>query len=254
MALPHELNPTGRFSDRSDDYVKYRPSYPAEAIDAMIAGLESSERVAADVGAGTGISARLLGDRGWSVLAVEPNQAMRDAAEPHARVVFRAGTAEKTGLDDSSVNLVLAAQAFHWFRPEESIAEFARILRPGGRLALVWNRRRDDDPFTFAYRTALLEVARDGIVERMDFDSAVVEKAGLFSTARLVSFPYDQKLDLEALLGRARSASYVPKSGRDAVKVTEKLRSLFAEHADSEGQVQLRYVTQVHLADVKKAR
>src|SRR5687768_13852072 len=175
MTHLHDLNPTGRFTDRTDDYVKYRPSYPKDAIDAIVAGLEGSPvRAAADIGAGTGIAARLLGDRGLSVVAVEPNQEMRDAAAPPPRVVWRDGTAEATGLEQGSVDLVLAAQAFHWFRAEETLREFARILRPDGRLSLMWNRRRRDDPFTAGYRAAILEAGGDSAVEPMDFDPALI--------------------------------------------------------------------------------
>jgi len=255
MTHLHDLNPTGRFTDRTDDYVKYRPSYPKEAIDAIVAGLEGPPvRTAADIGAGTGISARLLGDRGLSVVAVEPNQEMRDAAAPHPRVVWRHGAAEATGLDSDSIDLVLAAQAFHWFRADEALREFARVLRPGGRLSLMWNRRRRDDAFTAGYRAAILEVGGDSLVERMDFDPALVAKSGFFSPARLVVFPFHQVLDFTALVGRAMSASYVPKTGPGAGKVTELLRELHARHADSQGVVKLMYTTEVYLAEAPGGR
>jgi SAM-dependent methyltransferase len=251
----HDMDPTGRFSDRTDDYVKYRPSYPKGAIDAITEGLEvAPARTAVDVGAGTGISARLLAARGLSVIAIEPNQGMRDAAEPHPGVVWRNGTAEKTSLEPASADLVLAAQAYHWFRGGEALREFARILRPGGRLALMWNRRRRDDPFTAGYRAAILEVGGDSLVERMDFDSAVVAKSGLFSAARLLTFPLDQPLDFTGLLGRAMSASYVPNTGPGAAKVTELLRQLHARHADGNGMVSLMYTTEVYLAESHEGR
>lgn len=276
MTHLQDLNPTGRFTDRTDDYVKYRPSYPEGAIDAIVEGLDAAARrdarggsvitggavaadigagssgttraVAADIGAGTGISARLLADRGLSVIAVEPNREMREAAEPHTGVAWRDGTAENTGLGTASVDVVLAAQAFHWFRAEEALREFARILRPGGRLALMWNRRRHDDPFTAGYRAAILEVGGDSAVERMDFDPEAIARSGLFSAARLVAFPFHQTLDFDGLLGRAMSASYVPKTGPQAGKVTELLRALHARYADPHGIVKLMYTTEVYLA------
>ena len=250
MTHLHDLNPTGRFADRTDDYVKYRPSYPKGAIDAIVAGLEGSiGRRAADVGAGTGISARRLGARGLSVVALEPNTAMRDAAAPHPRVVWRDGTAEATGLERASLDLVLAAQAFHWFRAEEALREFARILRGGGRLSLMWNRRRRDDAFTAGYRAAILEVGGDSLVERMDFDPELVARSGSFSPARLVAFPFHQELDFTGLVGRAMSASYVPKTGPGAVKLMELLRELHARHADGQGLVKLAYTTEVYIAE-----
>src|SRR5262245_13861892 len=129
----HTMNPTGRFSDRASDYVKYRPTYPAAAIDAVLEGLgPAGTLVAADVGAGTGISSRLLAERGVRVIAVEPNRVMRDAAEPHELVEWRDGRAEGTGLESSSLDLVLCAQSFHWFEPAAALGELARVLRPGG--------------------------------------------------------------------------------------------------------------------------
>jgi SAM-dependent methyltransferase len=255
MTHLHDLDPTGRFTDRTDDYVKYRPSYPTKAIDAIVAGVDDlSFRTAADIGAGTGISARLLGDRGLSVVAVEPNQAMRDAATPHPRVAWRAGTAEVTGLEPRSIDVVLAAQAFHWFRAEEALREFARILRPPGRLALMWNRRSRDDAFTAGYRAAILEVGGDSLVERMDFDPETLVRSGLFAPARLVAVPFHQTLDWAGLLGRAMSASYVPKTGAGAAKIRELLRALYARHADGQGMVKLVYTTEVYLADALEGR
>jgi len=128
MANSDDQDPTGRFTNRAEDYVRYRPSYPAAAIDALLAGLGApTTLVAADVGAGTGISARLLAERGVEVVAVEPNRAMREAAAPHARVTFRDGSAEAIPLADGSVDLVLAAQAYHWFRAVPAVTEMARV-------------------------------------------------------------------------------------------------------------------------------
>jgi SAM-dependent methyltransferase len=121
MTVP-EQNSVSRFDDRAADYVQYRPSYPASAVDHLLSGLgELDTLIAADIGAGTGISARLLGDRGVRVVAVEPGAAMRGAAAPHPNVRWVAGVAEATGLAPQSVDLALAAQAFHWFRPAEAL-------------------------------------------------------------------------------------------------------------------------------------
>ena len=238
-----------RFDDRAADYVKYRPTYPRHAIDAILDGLGSPAGiVAADVGAGTGISARLLGDAGVRVIAVEPGAAMRAAAADHPRVTWVAGTAEATGLASNSIDLVLAAQAFHWFRPPEALAEFARILKPGRRLAIMWNRRSTTDPLTAGYRQAIVDVGGEIEAERMPFDPGVVAGSGLFTSAERVEFPNAQRLDLDGLIGRARSASYVPKTGGDGAKLISMLKDLHARHADSNGYVSLVYVTEVYRA------
>jgi SAM-dependent methyltransferase len=238
-----------RFDDRADDYVRYRPSYPAAAIDAVLDGLGAPERiVVADVGAGTGISARLLGDRGVRVLAVEPGRKMRAAAAAHPQVTWVGGTAEATGLGSGVVRLVLAAQAFHWFRPAEALAEFARILGPSGRLALMWNRRSTTDPLTAGYRQAILDVGGEVVAERMPFEPGVVAGSGLFSPVIRAAFPNAQRLDLDGLIGRARSASYVPKTGDAGERLVSMLRDLHARHADDAGFVSLIYDTEVFLA------
>ena len=235
-----------RFSDRATDYVRFRPTYPAGAIHAMLDGLGPPERlVAADIGAGTGISARLLGDRGLRVLAVEPGDAMRRAAAPHPNVAWVAGRAEATGLRSEVADLVLCAQSFHWFRPAEVLPEFARILKPRRRLAIMWNRRSTSDPLTAGYRQAILDVGGETAAERMRFDPEVIGGSGLFSSAERQSFPNFQRLDLEGLIGRARSASYVPKRGAAGEHLVDRLRALHAQYAAANGYVTLVYQTEV---------
>ena len=225
-----------RFDDRASDYVRYRPSYPAAAIDRILEGLGPPDRlVAADIGAGTGISARLLGDRGVRVLAVEPGVAMRGAAAAHPNVTWIGGTAEATGLASGVVGLVLAAQAFHWFRPPQALAEFARILEPSGRLAIMWNRRSTTDPLTAGFRQAILDVGGETAAERMPFDADVVSGSGLFSPVVRATFPNAQRLDLEGVIGRARSASGVPKTGALGEQLVSMLRDLHARYADCDG-------------------
>jgi SAM-dependent methyltransferase len=245
----HELDPTGRFSDRAAEYVRYRPGYPTAAIDALLAGLAPPVMLtAADVGAGTGISARALAERGVSVYAIEPNRAMRDAAAPHVKVSWQDGTAEATGLPDGAVDLLLAAQAFHWFQVSEALAEFHRVLRPGGRLALMWNSRDRSDPVTRSYVEAIHEVNGEHPAERRPFDPAALTEAGRFSEPTKLEFKHSQELDRDGLIGRATSASYVPREGKAYAALTKLLAKLFERHRDDRGHVTLRYVTELHLA------
>jgi SAM-dependent methyltransferase len=243
------METVARFDDRAADYVRYRPSYPAGAIDGILDGLGPPGRiVAADVGAGTGISARLLGDRGVRVLAIEPGAAMRGAAAAHPRVTWIAGTAEATGLGSGSVGLVLAAQAFHWFRPPAALAEFARILAPSGRLAIMWNRRSATDPLTAGYKQAILDVGGEVAAERMPFEPGVVAGSGRFSPVERAAFPNAQRLDLAGFIGRAHSASYVPKTGEEGERLLSLLRDLHGRYADAAGFVSLIYETEVFVA------
>jgi len=246
----HEMDPTGRFSDRAADYVRFRPDYPAAAIDCVLEGLGSAARVtAADVGAGTGISARQLAARGVEVVAVEPNAAMRAAAEPHALVRWREGTGEATGLEPASVELVLCAQAFHWFRAREAVAEFHRVLRPHGRLALVWNSRSRTDPFSLGYIEAVRSVNGEHPAEMRTFEPEAVSAEGRFTPPRLRTFEHGQRLDRAGLLGRAASASYVPKDGAPFARLVALLDALHEQYRDAHGLVTLRYVTEIWLAE-----
>jgi SAM-dependent methyltransferase len=235
-----------RFRDRAGDYVKYRPGYPPAAVTAMIAGLGPPQQlVAADVGAGTGISARLLGERGVQVVAVEPGEEMRRAATPHPSVRWVAATGEATGLRSQSVDLVLCAQSFHWLRTAEALAEFARILKRRQRLAIVWNRRSPSDPLSTGYRQALVEVGSEISVESTTFDPAVVARSGFFSAPDRTAYPNPQRLDLDGLIGRARSASYVPRSGPAADHLIDLLTTLHQHHADASGLVTFVYETEL---------
>jgi SAM-dependent methyltransferase len=246
---PHAPNSVERFHDRADDYVRYRPSYPSQAIDAILDGLGPPASILeADVGAGTGISARLVADRGVKVVAVEPGEAMRRAASSHPRVAWLAARAESTALRPHSMDLVVCAQSFHWFRPPETLSEFARILKPSGRLALMWNRRNRSDPFTAAYREALLAVGGESDAERMIFDPAVVARSRRFSNPTRQLLPNAQRLDLDGLIGRARSASYAPKSGEAGDRLIAALRDLHARFADTSGIVTLVYDTEIFFA------
>jgi SAM-dependent methyltransferase len=246
----HDQDPTGRFSDRAADYVKYRPGYPGAIVDAVLEGLGDPARLtAADIGAGTGISARALADRGVGVIAIEPNAAMRSAAAAHPLVQWREGTGEATGLEGGSVDLVLCAQAFHWMRQEDALREFARILRSGGRVAILWNERDRLDPLLAAYRAAILEAGGEHPAEMREFDPSVIAREGLFAGVRVVEAPNQQRLDEEGLIGRAMSASYVPKAGPGAERLVRRLREIYREHRDGAGLVTLQYRTRVWLAE-----
>jgi SAM-dependent methyltransferase len=211
--------------------------------------------VLVDVGCGTGISSRLFSTLGVDVIGIEPNAEMRATAAatslgPAERpVTYREGKAEATGLPPAVADLVLAAQAFHWFDPDAALQEFHRILKPEGWAALIWNERDERDPFSAAY----------GNIIRTGKDTAAVEnprqgQAGkplltspLFQKAERVTFPNNQVLDEEGLLGRSFSASYAPKEPGDVTAWTEQLKALFAQH-QRDGAVTLHYQTSVYLA------
>jgi SAM-dependent methyltransferase len=257
MSSAPSLRTTERFSDRVENYVRFRPSYPPEAIDALCrqAGLKSDSRVA-DVGSGTGIFAALLLPHAARVFGVEPNAAMRAVGERSfggdARFVSVAGTAEATGLPGESVDLVTAAQAFHWFDASACRREFARILRPGGRVALIWNERLvDATPFLAAYEALLRRHATDyALVNHANLDASAV---GAFYEPRdftLIEFPNEQRFNFEGLKGRLLSSSYAPNAGHPAHgPMLRELEEIFGRHAEG-GMVAFRYTTKLYLGSL----
>ncbi len=249
------LNPTGRFSGLASLYAKCRPDYPPEAIDFIVTrcGL-GPQALLVDVGCGTGISARLVAGRGLPVLGIEPNADMRARAEseppppdcPTPR--YQDGRAEATGLPDGCADVVLAAQAFHWFAPAAALAEFARILKPGGWVALVWNERDETDPFTAAYGAAVRATRHAAAVEGPRGRAGeVLLHDPRFEGGERVVFGHAQVVDQDGLLGRAFSASYAPREPAEAEAFAAALRDVFARF-QRDGRVVVRYETAVYLA------
>jgi SAM-dependent methyltransferase len=247
---------TTRFSDRVQNYVRYRPGYPAEVLQVLQAetGLAPG-RAVADVGSGTGISAKLFLDAGHPVFAVEPNAEMRAAAEamlggdPRFRSVD--GSAEATTLPDASVDYVVAAQAFHWFDPARVSAEWRRIVRPGGWMVLLWNTRHlDTTPFLRAYEALLREHGTDytAVTHENVTDESLRAVLGDGYGERVV--PNEQVFDFEGLKGRLLSSSYAPNvchPGHEPMLAA--LERIFREH-QRDGRVRFEYDTEIYFGRV----
>ncbi len=246
-------DPKHRFSNRVKDYVRFRPSYPP----ALLTLLRDEARIGpevtvADMGSGTGILTDMLLQTGCRVLGVEPNRLMREAAEDHLeshpRFQSVAGSAEASGLSDASVDLVTAAQAFHWFRVDESGREFRRILRPEGTVVLLWDSRRvEGTPFLKGYEHILRQWGTDYTMVRRSYD---VDKslARLFGNAEIKhrTFTNNQFLTYEVLEGRLLSSSYVPTRADSSCRpLLTALTNLFQEHA-VDNTVKMLYDTQVY--------
>jgi SAM-dependent methyltransferase len=246
-------DPTGRFSNRVTDYVRFRPSYPSALVDLLVEELGIGPgKTVADVGSGTGILTTLLLDTQSRVIGVEPNPAMRAAAEgklsDRPGFVSAEGLAEATGLEDDSVDAVTAAQAFHWFRVDETAKEFRRILRPEGRAALIWNSRPPvGSPFLVAYETFLEDWGTDYTTVR---EKHVVDDAlpRFFGGGPMTSrqFANEQVLDYRGLEGRLLSSSYTPpRDDPRCPPMLDALMTLFGEHS-IDGVVRIDYDTKVY--------
>jgi len=246
------LAPTQRFSSRVENYVRYRPGYPAGVLELLRTecGL-SPESVVADIGSGTGKLTELLLESGCRVLGVEPNTEMRQAAEralgDNSRFTSIAAAAEVTTLPDECAYLIVAGQAFHWFDRERCRDEFVRILKPGGWVVLIWNDRRTDaTPFLAAYETLLREFATD--YEQVNHRNIDVNALREFFRVelKLRKFPYAQCFDFDGLKGRLLSSSYAPEPGQpNHEAMLTRLREIFDVH-QQDGRVAFDYDTLVY--------
>ncbi|MCW3126130.1 MAG: SAM-dependent methyltransferase [Bacteroidetes bacterium] len=238
---------TNRFSDRVDNYIKYRPGYPADVLlyleQAM--GLDASWTVA-DIGSGTGISTEMFLGNSNKVYAVEPNKEMRDAADRllahHAGYISIDGTAEHTTLPIQSSDLVIAAQAFHWFDKPAFKKECTRIARDGAYCLLLWNERKVKSPFEMAYEDLLLNYATD--YTTVDHRNIKPEDLALFFAPNKMTrkvFHNEQWFDYEGVKGRLLSSSYAPNAGHiNYEPMLEHLKGIFALHQQS-GKVSFSY-------------
>lgn len=252
-----QLDPTKRFSERVQNYVRYRPGYPAALTPAIAehCALASGARVA-ELGAGTGILTGDLLAAGFRVVAVEPNAQMLRAAQVHLGghqgFEARQASAEATGLDPESVDAVVAAQAFHWFDVPKVRAEVMRIGGRGVAVALVWNSRRlDRTEFLRAYEAHAHRWGRD--YEKVAARYADPEALdALFGEGgwRRYAFDNEQRLTREGLLGRLESCSYLPMVGdADFDAMRADAEAMFERHA-REGWVEIEYDTELFVGRV----
>ena len=239
---PKARGPYTAFAEVAGAYERGRPGYPDEAVRWLV-GDEPSDVV--DVGAGTGKLTRLLVSLGHRVTAVEPLDEMRAELEsvlPGVRAL--AGSAEAIPLPDASADVVVSAQAFHWFDHDDALPDIARVLRPGGRLALVWNCRDDRDPW-MARLSAIIgnETVHDWEV------IPVIEEGGYFGNVENAQFSLEQVLDRDVLLDLVLSRSYLAKlPAPEREPVLESVGALYDETA-SDGGVRLAYVTECFRAE-----
>jgi SAM-dependent methyltransferase len=246
-------NSTTRFSNRVEQYVKYRPSYPKEIIPFLEknVGLNSSF-IIADIGSGTGISTKLFLDNGNKVFAIEPNNDMRKKAEELLRrydlFISINGTAEHTTLADASIDMIVAGQAFHWFDAAKTKIEFRRISKPHTYCILIWNERLVVSGFEKAYEQLLFDYATD--YKEVDHKNVSEQKIAEFFSPNdflLKTFPNKQVFDFEGVKGRLLSSSYAPdETHPNFHSMIDTLQKLFDEYKVN-NNIQFNYETKVYI-------
>ena len=233
---PRVRGPHTAFAAVADAYERARPGYPEAAVRWLV-GDEPTDVV--DLGAGTGKLTRVLVGLGHRVTAIEPLAEMRaelEAAVPG--VTALAGTAEALPLPDGSADVVTCGQAFHWFDHTRSLPEIARVLRPRGRLALVWNSRDDSDPWV----ARLSAIIGNETVDESDL--VPVHASGLFGPVETARFDFAHVLDREGLLDLILSRSYCAKlPPGDREPILRATGALYDETAGPEG-VRIAYLTE----------
>lgn len=251
-------NPTGRFSSRVENYIKYRPDYPQSIINLLKdeCGLKASS-VIADIGSGTGILSELFLKNGNPVYGIEPNRKMREAAERLLRTYEKfesiEAKAEATTLAGKSIDFVTAGQSFHWFDHQKTRREFLRILKPDGWTALVWNERRTDTtPFLVAYEKMLNEYGTDyETVNHTKIGDGVIAAFFAPGDFRLKIFETRQVFDFESLKGRLLSSSYTPEEGHPKYHpMLNELERIFRAH-EGTGGVAFEYDTKIYYGQLQ---
>ena len=236
------LDSRERFSATAELYDKNRPSYPSALLDWILGTCAPPPGgTILDIGCGTGISTRLFAARGFDVVGIDPNEAMLASAQKTPGVRYQRGEASATGLAAGSIDLVTAAQSFHWFANQPTLVEFARILKPGGHCAAFWNVRSQEPGFMSEYDDLLRSSSREyATIESHEKTLQALAADPHLIDKRQAEFPNEQRCDRDGLLGRAFSSSYVVHGVEDRESFEERLLGLFHRHAQG-GVVALLY-------------
>lgn len=255
------MNKLQRFSNRVDHYVRFRPRYPQAIADRLKAeGVLAEGMRVADVGSGTGFSAELFLQNSCTVIGIEPNAEMREAGDQFlaGNVQFSSigATAENTTLEDHSIDLVVAGQAFHWFDRAAFKKECQRILKPGGHVVLIWNdRQTDSTDFLKAYEDLLKYFGTD--YKEVNHKNVPDEAFdALFGATNWKHFdvPNRQDFDFAGLKGRLFSSSYVPAEDHpDSKFMVDVLKKIFIRYQEN-GHVSFLYDTRVYYGTVPQER
>jgi len=242
---------TKRFSNRVDNYVKYRPSYPAQLIDYLLNEIGINKKaIVADIGSGTGIFSKLLINKVKTIYCVEPNNEMRLYSEEMFKSAKNSyvinGTAEATALNDNSIDFITVAQAFHWFNIRKTMKEFRRIIKANGIMILVWNNRLTNTEFLNTYEYGVQKYANDyNEVNHQNITEAEIREC-FNSDMKKIKFNNFQEFDFNGVMGRLLSSSYAPLEGTENyIKLKEIVKEAFDKGAIN-GKVRFNYETKLY--------
>jgi SAM-dependent methyltransferase len=238
------------FSQAADVYERGRPSYPREAVHRIVEALDiRAGRRVLDLAAGTGKFTRHLRETGAAIVAVEPSAAMRsELTRLLPDVECLEGKGEHIPLPDRCVDVVTVAQAFHWFDASLALPEIARVLRPHGGLALIWNERDETIPWVAEMTRVIRWDTQRPFQLSTDF-AALLNDSGLFSPAEVSRLRWSDEIDRETFSARIASVSYIallPPPERQQI-IDEALR-LVASFPD---RFAMPYVTDIYLCRLR---
>lgn len=251
MNEKEKFDSVGRFTNRVENYINYRPHYPVEIISFLNTecGFDQS-KIIADIGSGPGISCEHFIANGNTVYAVEPNPEMRKAAEQiysdSKNFISVNGTAETTTLGSNSIDLIIAGQAFHWFDREKCKTEFKRILRLDGYVILMWNDKTASNDFMKSYYNLIKKYGTDyEKINHTNVDDNVIGKFFSPQTFQKKSFIHTHPLDYKGLEGRLLSSSYIPLEGDSSEGMISELRNMFEKY-NANGNIGMEYQTNLY--------
>jgi len=249
-------NSTNRFSNRVENYVKYRPHYPKDVISFLKANCDlTPSSIIADIGSGTGISSEIFLENANKIYAIEPNMEMRAAAENifsgNENFISINAAAEDTTLQSDSVDFIIAGQAFHWFDRPKSKIEFNRILRNDGYCVLIWNEKTPSSEFMESYEKLIRDYGTDyEKINHENIDDEIIAEFYSPGTVQLKTFEHTHPLDYSSLEGRLLSSSYIPLEGERYDSMISDLKKMFDKN-NKEGFVNMEYETRVYYGNLE---
>lgn len=251
------LNNNWRYEELVNSYVKYLPSYPPEYINYLKnQGRLPKDAVVTDIGSGVGILAELISPHVKTVLAVEPDEKMRWAAAAHQydteNITIINGSAEDTGLESNTVDLITVGQAFHYFDITSAHTEFQRILKPGGKVALAWHIRRTDYPFGREYE-ALLKTYCPGYLGTGGQSTATSVYHRFFKNGNFeyLLFKNHRLIDRETFIGYSLSMPFTPvREDENFTCFIDQLSDIFKKYSEN-GKLEIQAYIESYIGGIK---